>query len=437
MTSWEERVGSSPAWQAAESAQRGLAQLRDSHGFEDVLGRPARLVEIAVARLRALDPELAVPSALEDLAQRLQQMMAALSGHLEPAEGQTVTEVDAIIDAADRAAQALNSLPVGGDEEAVALADVYRREIGDVEAKVADLVEGAQTAIATSTEEHTRVLEARKDDASQLTDQLTELKSQIDALKATVEEFLSERRTAAEAAATEAKAVHDTQREQASQTTEALLTTARESFDTEATRQREAHGQLIESLGDEAKRHLAEIEEMKGQVERLVGAVGRTGLSGGFQQWEASERQQADKMRSYAIGLGISAAVAVVGLVVVRLTIGESGDDLVLSLGALSIPAALGGVAVYAGRESGRHRRNQIIARRTELELASFGPYIAELDDDEQAEITALFAPVFFGQSTAHTATSKVDEHSGPQPLTKEVLDRLTELVKNRRSTAP
>lgn len=437
VTSWEERIGSTAAWQSAENARARLEELRDAHSGSGVLGRPSRLVELTLARLRLVDPELAVPSALQGLAQRLDEMVTAVEGHLEPPEGQTPVD-DATIDgAADKVAQSLGSLPSAGSEEAVAIADVYRRELGDVESRVAALVNEARESVAESTTDHSQTLEQRKNEAAQLAERMSEIEAQVSALRTSVDEFIAERTTAAETAANEAKTAHDTQRQRAREETEALVSGAKESFETEATRQREAHQQLIESLDTKANEHLNEIEEMKAQVERLVGAVGRTGLSAGFQQWEASEREQADKMRTLAIRVGIAAALAVIGLLVARLWAGlGDGDELALSVGALSIPAALGGVAVYAGRESGRHRRNQIIARRTELELASFHPYIAELGDDEQAELTALFAPVFFGQSTAHTAAGRDEKHGGPQSLTKEVLDRLAEIVKSRRQPA-
>lgn len=433
---WDERVGSSSAWLAVETARARVRELSEEHGSHDALGRASRVMEIVAARLRALDPDLAVPSLLESVGQRIEAATTTISSHLEPPDGANPASLDEVNAATDQVVQTLTSLPPAGNDEAVAVADVYRRELGGIELKVAEIVNEAREALAASTEEHTQTLAERQSEVARLKDQLTEIESSITTLRTTVEEFLAERTSAAEAAANEAKAAHDTQRQRAREDADALLSEAKGSFEEEATRERETHDELVASFKTTGETHLAEIEEMKEQVERLVGAVGRTGLSGGFQQWEASEREDADRMRRYAIGFGVAAALAVIALVIVRLFVDEASDGgaWALSLGALSIPAALGAVAVYAGRESGRHRTNQVIARRTELELASFGPYLAELEKTEQAELTALFAPVFFGQAMAHASGTDEDEPAGPQPLMKEVLDRLAEVIKQRRS---
>lgn len=439
MALWDERIGSSRAWQAVEASRARLSDLAQDFDPDEALGRASRLVEIAAERLRMLDPDLAVQSELESLGQRIDGMTDAVSNLLAPAEGQSSPSIASVTKAADQAAEIIGSLPDAGSEEAVAIADIFRRELGGVEAKVTEVVEQAEAAVAASTEEHTRVLNERKGEAANLGQRLNQLQSSVEVLRTTVEEFINDRTTATETAANEAKAAHDAQRERARKDAEKLLTATTQSFEQEANRQREAHEELAESLTSRATEHLSEIERMKKRVEDLVGAVGRTGLSGGFQQWEESERVEADRMRRYAIWFGAAAAVAVIALVVVRMFVGDVNDNQEwgLTIGALSIPAALGAVAVYLGKESARHRRNQIIARRTELELASFGPYLADLDKAEQAELTALFAPVFFGQAMVHMSGKKDDDHAGPEPLLKQLLDKLAEIVKQRRTQPP
>lgn len=201
-------------------------------------------------------------------------------------------------------------------------------------------------------------------------------------------------------------------------------------FEEEEKREKASHAELIDEQSETGAEHIAHIEDLKQQAERLVGAVGRTGLSGGFQQWAETERTQAERMRSIAIALGIAAALAVVVLIVIRVNWAEdhNGTDLPLTVGALAVPAALGAVGAYAGKESSRHRRNQVIARRTEIELASFGPFLAELDADKQGELTAMFTPVFFGQATAHMGSERRgDNENAPEPLIRELLGQIAQ----------
>lgn len=240
-----------------------------------------------------------------------------------------------------------------------------------------------------------------------------------------VEDFINERTGEATSAANAAKGAHDDLRNE-----------ARGEFEDEVKRQRTEHETLVKEVTGQADAFIADIKKKQEEVERLAAAVGRTGRISGFDQWANSERRSAMWLRFAALLVGIAAAGSVALLLDARADAIEDDQDVsaAVAVGAISIPAALGAVAIYAGRESARHRRNEVIARRTQIDIHSFGPFISELDEDEQAELTALFTPVFFGQAHIHTERLKDDQRAGPRPLLPEIADQIAERVKQWRS---
>ena len=363
---------------------------------------------------------------IESKVQALRQQVVQV---FEPAEGQEAATLEHVNAAAENLAQHITTLPPAGSAELVGITDEFRSELDGLRGQVQSIVDQAQVSVGESTDAHTATLEEAKAEAAQLATRLTETDSAIEELKTKVDEFIATREQEATTATNSAKSQFDSQLNSAKERLEQVVLDAANRFEEEEQREKASHAELIEQQSEAGAEHIARIEDLKEQAERLVGAVGRTGLSGGFQQWAETERQQAERMRTIAIAMGIAAAL--IGLVLVGIRVwwaeDHDGTDLPLTVGALAVPAALGTVAVYAGKESSRHRRNQVIARRTEIELASFAPFLAELDDDRQAELTAMFAAVFFGQATAHMTSGGKGDENAPEPLVRELLSKIAE----------
>lgn len=432
MGQWADRINNHAARAKVESIHARFEELTNERPGDEELIRSAHLVGILVARLQALDPYLARESFLADVEKAVSALDTRVSQYLDPPEGQESTSPEVVTSAADRLAELLAAIPPAGDAELVAVTDEFRAQLTGLEARVQAIKEEAGESVTASTAAHAATLDERKAEAAQLEVRLTEADTAVSELRTKVGEFIAERSAEATAAAETVKTRHDKQHQLAESKLKEVVGEAAQNLEAEEKRQQEAHADLIKQQQDAGGQHLARIEELKAQAELLVGAVGRTGLSGGFQQWEGTERKQAGMMRITAITLGIAAAVVVLALVGVRVWWAEDHDntDLPLTVAALAVPAALGAVAAYAGKESSRHRRNQVIARRTEIELASFAPFLAELDSDKQAELTAMFAPVFFGQATAHMGSDRKEAgENAPESLIREVFKQIAARV--------
>lgn len=186
---------------------------------------------------------------------------------------------------------------------------------------------------------------------------------------------------------------------------------------------------LINKSDASSKHILNEMQSLLSQTKEVAGAVARTGHTAGFTEWEESEKSQADAYRDRAIKYGVAAAVTLAVLIATHLIFGDPDDfDATMFVATVSLPSALGVVATYLAREAHRHRRNQVFARRTALELATFEPFIATLRPDEKRRIVSLFTPVFFGQARLLNEGEKEDQPSLRLP-TAQLLEAIVTSV--------
>lgn len=171
--------------------------------------------------------------------------------------------------------------------------------------------------------------------------------------------------------------------------------------------QKEAHAQTLQEFGRgaeelrsqfdaDAEDVLARLRELQKQAEDLVGTIARTGMTGGYQEYEQQERTVADAWRRYAVWFGLASVVVLAAGFAASFVdpSRDQGDD----LASVALTATLLGLATYAARQSARHRGNATSARTTALELASLGPYLETIDEARRQEVIEAFAFVFFGQ---------------------------------------
>ncbi|WIH05959.1 hypothetical protein KHF85_05745 [Xanthomonas translucens pv. graminis] len=145
------------------------------------------------------------------------------------------------------------------------------------------------------------------------------------------------------------------------------------------------------------------LEQHKHEAERIVQAVGDTGVTGNYRIIANQESTQANRWRWITVGLfacGLCMAVA---------TFYKFYHEPVNATNTLAIAVrllyalAIAAPAFYTARESARHRTNADRARQTELELASLGPFIELMEDRDKEEIRKSLIPTYFGrQVDAH-----------------------------------
>lgn len=154
--------------------------------------------------------------------------------------------------------------------------------------------------------------------------------------------------------------------------------------------------------------------QLQSDAEEVVGAIGSTGMTGGFQKYANEQREQADKWRVVAAcSLGFLVVLTTISLFFWGSEDIGSGH----TVGRVLLSASLGALAAYAGNQSSAHRRREREARRFELEVAAFDPYIALLPEDRRNEVKVEMARKIFGRG-------------GGMPITDPSVNLLDELVR-------
>jgi hypothetical protein len=148
----------------------------------------------------------------------------------------------------------------------------------------------------------------------------------------------------------------------------------------------------VTTANERADALVSEIERKDTDARKLLAALGVTGTAGRWAQEAKRERTTANRWR-WATVLVVIAAVAV-ALLSAR---ADSLDDPVF-VSRILISAALGGLAAYTAKQSGRHRNREERARRLELELAAFGPFIEPLPEELQHQQRGKMVERTFGR---------------------------------------
>jgi hypothetical protein len=158
----------------------------------------------------------------------------------------------------------------------------------------------------------------------------------------------------------------------------------------------------LESVIDEqqlkAKEALASLESDKLAAQHLVGIVGETGMISGWNKAANSARTEARLWNGVAL-----VSLVFAGWEGIQILAPAAKGDLPISWeGLLSrtvLLAVVGLVAGFAGKQASRANRAEEANRRYELQLASIGPFIAELDSEAKQTIKTKLVERMYGQN--------------------------------------
>jgi hypothetical protein len=152
---------------------------------------------------------------------------------------------------------------------------------------------------------------------------------------------------------------------------------------------------IQEANARQAAELLGELEAKREQAKGLVQIIGNIGVTGNYQKTAMEESKAADTWRV------ITLAAFIVAFAVGVWALATAHDvDWKLAIVRILFAFVVASVTVYTGRESARHRTNADHARRTELELASLGPYIDGLEPAQKNALRAKLAERYFGNPT-------------------------------------
>lgn len=143
-----------------------------------------------------------------------------------------------------------------------------------------------------------------------------------------------------------------------------------------------------------------QIRGRQGEVEELYDVIIAEGTAGAFSDEAKAQRKDADQWRLITLALGI--ATAVVAIISITVSIADVGQA--SSIGSIiartAIIVVVGGLAAYAGRQSGNHRARESEAKSLQLDLVAIVPFTRQLDETSQREVLRAYAErAFTGRS--------------------------------------
>jgi len=170
-------------------------------------------------------------------------------------------------------------------------------------------------------------------------------------------------------------------------------------------------------VGQEVDERVAEIRRMEDESSKLVGAIGLAGTSERYGVEAVAQKQVADKLRNFTVGLALGAVAMAVFAVV------HNPEDAHATAAKLGVSVVFGALAAYTARQSGRHRTREERARNLQLELTAFAPFIELLPEDQQEFERVLMTRKTFGNIAA-LPEADAEHNYGLGPL-GPVRDRL------------
>lgn len=157
------------------------------------------------------------------------------------------------------------------------------------------------------------------------------------------------------------------------------------------------------------------------EANKIVNIVGNVGVTGNYQNIANEHRRSADNFRMIALAFMILMSGLLIWSII-ELSHGEF--DLYRSLVRILAAAVLTYPAVYAARESSKHRKLETQNRKLELELASIGPFIELLSEDKKQVIKEDLVKKYFGNNVASDDTKDEEDISvnGLEKILKTIL---------------
>lgn len=167
------------------------------------------------------------------------------------------------------------------------------------------------------------------------------------------------------------------------------------------------------------------LEATKEEVERLAAAISGTTQAGHHKQYADDEDAAADLWRWIAV----SAALIVAAMAVFAFLRQGPAVSWAVFWAKVVLALPFAAIATYAGRESGRHRRNAQRARDRQIDLLAIRPYLEDMDKTAANAIRSIVALRLFGRESEQDEDYEGDAPTG-RDLTAKTIDTLMDLLK-------
>lgn len=411
MPIYDDRVNSSGVWAHIESVI-ALTETPPDDVPAAELEQVLRLRSVALQfdrLLKRTDAEFLTANVLNSLAQHLGNSSSELGQYLSSRNPAHLSNVDSYIDAALALAPFIS---VEGVDEADGYAErlsSFRRSAGQHLAYLEREVARVQESIAQLT--------------AGISEQVAGVDQRIAAVSASADAVAAQLRAAEERTAVLGSSLQqtvDADRQRWDSEILADIAARKNEFAEAVTEVVERVDAQVASSEEAAKATLERISALEVEANTTVSTIGGIALVGDYAKYASEQKAEADRWRTWTIGLGIAAAIATAGSLVWTALADEVRWDLVVTKLALTL--AIGGSAAYCSSQSAAHRERERQARHVEVELASLPSYVRQLDG-QAVDVLKEVALRRFG----HGAPARAKE--GDDASTTSVIDALVQVI--------
>ncbi len=165
-------------------------------------------------------------------------------------------------------------------------------------------------------------------------------------------------------------------------------------------------GKEKEKFDTASENIIKDLKDKLDEAKKIVNIVGNVGVTGNYQNIANQHKSSANLFRGIALGFMSLMSVLIIWSIV-ELSLDEF--NFYKTLTRIIAAAILTYPAVYASRESTKHRVLENRNRTLELELASLGPFIELLEDDKKNEIKVNLVEKYFGNRMEETINNEED----------------------------
>lgn len=241
-------------------------------------------------------------------------------------------------------------------------------------------------------------LKATEKDLAAKKQQIETLEKQLVEKDTEIKNALTKHSAEFEALKTKSTSEIDEEKRKFNTSIEADRKTFKERFDTDNESYKKTFNDTKTSLDDQSTQIIEGLNSKLGEAKKIVNIIGNVGVTGNYQNIANRHSLSAEIFR----GIALFFMVLMSGLLIWSIIDLSTGEfNLYKSLVRILAAAVLTYPAVYASRESTRHRNLETKNRNLELELASLGPFIELLPEDKKQKIKEDLVNKYFGNSIA------------------------------------
>lgn len=402
MSQWTDRVRNHVVWQQLSALGPVIDQAMARESNEPVaiegLQRLRAVLAFSGKRLAAIDPFLVHVPPLDGMASFLQN---------------ATTEVQTFI--ADGNAGHLTNANAHADSVLTHLAQLHAPFAPDDLTAISESAASYRAALEQYLKEAAASHQQFKSEVDALKTKLAELTTSLNTERQRIASLVSEHQSQF-STAQEARGREFTDAQSARQDKYVALVTDYAQKLTEQnaefTRQREAAiknhtdelGNFKNQYEQSANAILAEIEDHKRQVEKLVGVIGNLGVTSGYQK-AANEARTTTRVWQIVAVLSMLGLITLSYFAFLPLVAGDftwSGFA-----GRVFVSLTAGALAAYAASQADKYQKIERHSRKLALELEAIGPFLAPLEKNKQEEFRLKIGDRSFGHGDAGTNISE------------------------------